>query len=137
MSLGSATLREMSPLAARVSALAVLALAATVRLSTPAAHFRDGRLVPVDGDAAYHVRRAASFFDGGLPLPSVFDPFLAFPQGATVPWAPGWDAALALFAWLCGGLSHETVGYQVGLALFPLVVGVATVAVTMELGRRV
>jgi asparagine N-glycosylation enzyme membrane subunit Stt3 len=43
---------------------------------------------------------------------------------------------LALFAWLCGGLSHETLGYQVGLALFPLVVGVATVAVTMELGRR-
>ena len=58
----------MSPLVARVSALAVLALAATVRLSTPPAHFRDGRLVPVDGDAAYHVRRAASFFDGGLPL---------------------------------------------------------------------
>ena len=136
MSLGSATLGEMSPLAARVSALAVLALAATVRLSTPTAHFREGRLVPVDGDAAYHIRRAASFFDGGLPLPSVFDPFLGFPEGATVPWAPGWDAALALFGWLCGGLSHETVGYQVGLALFPLVVGVATVAVTMELGRR-
>lgn len=133
---GSDTLRGMSPLAARLSALAVLALAATVRLSTPSAHFREGRLVPVDGDAAYHVRRAASLFDGGLPLPSVFDPFLGFPEGATVPWAPGWDAALALFAWICGGLSHETVGYQVGLALFPLVVGVATVAVTMELGRR-
>ncbi|MCK6518860.1 hypothetical protein L6R46_27850 [Myxococcota bacterium] len=126
----------MSPLVSRVSALAVLALAAAVRLSTPAAHFREGRFVPADGDAAYHVRRAASVFDGGLPLPSVFDPFLGFPEGATVPWAPGWDMALALFAWLCGGLSHETLGYQVGLALFPLWVGVATVAVTMELGRR-
>ena len=110
-------------------------LAVAVRLSRPTTHFRDGQLIPSDGDSAYHLRRAMSFFEHP-PWPSVWDPFLGYPEGATVPWAPGWDGWLALFAWICGGFSTESLGFQAGLGFAGLLVGVITVLLSADLARR-
>jgi hypothetical protein len=116
-------------------AVAVLGLATGVRLSAPGTHFHAGRLVPVDADAAMHTRRALAWIEQ-FPWPPLHDPFLGFPEGAIFPWSPGWDAALGLFAWILGGGGTSGLGFQVGLALFPLVVGVLTVAVVLRGARR-
>ncbi len=119
-----------------MGAAGVLGLATAVRLSAPGSHFHDGHLVPVDADAAMHTRRALAWVEG-FPWPPLHDPFLGFPEGAPFPWSPGWDAALALFAWILGGFGTEGLGFQVGLALFPLVIGVLTVATVLWGTRRV
>ncbi len=113
----------------------VLTVAVLVRLSSPSVHFTDGVLVPVDADAAYHIRRAMAWVEG-FPWPPLFDPWLGYPEGAHNPWAPGWSAALAAFAWVCGAGDVASFGFQVGLAAFPLVVGVLTVAVAAAMARR-
>ena len=119
----------------RAGALAVLGLATAVRLSAPGTHFHADRLVPADADAAMHTRRALAWVEQ-FPWPPLHDPFLGFPEGAIFPWSPGWDAALGLFAWILGGFGTNGLGFQVGLALFPLVVGVLTVAVVLRGARR-
>lgn len=111
---------------------AVLTLAAAVRLASPAAHFAAGRLVPADADSAYHLRRAASFFSPPYGIPSVQDPFLGFPEGAPVPWAPGWDAWLAL--WMALGRPFGLGEFTVALA--PLVAGVGAVALLLSAARE-
>lgn len=120
----------------RVGAWAVLAVAALVRLAQPGAHFRQGVLIPADADSAYHLRRAHSVFEDPVGLPSLVDPFLGYPDEATVPWAPGWDAFLALCGWVFGGFSDTGLGFELGVAMAPLLVGVATVAMAMQLGTR-
>lgn len=112
------------------------ALAATARLSTPAAHFVEGRLIPVDADSAYHLRRALSFFEAPVGLPSVWDPFLGFPQGATVPWSPGWDAWIALVGWVSSGFTAQGFGLQVGMACAALLAAVGTTLLAGLIGKR-
>lgn len=119
----------------RLGIVATGVLATAVRLSSPSSHFVDGRLIPTDGDSAYHLRRAMSFFEHP-PWPSTWDPFLGFPEGAPVPWSPGWDAWLALVAWLFGGFSTETFSFQVGMATAGLLVGVMTVFLAADLAKR-
>ncbi len=119
----------------RPGIVAVLVVAALTRLSRPASHFADGLFIPRDADSAYHLRRVLSFFDHP-PWPSVWDPFLGFPEGAPVPWAPGWDAYLAIVGWMFGGFSHETFGFQVGVATGGLLVALITCAIAADLGRR-
>jgi len=120
----------------RAGAWAVVTVAAVVRLASPGAHFQLGQLIPPDADSAYHLRRARSLFEDPVGLPSVFDPFLGYPEGATVPWAPGWDAWLALCGWVFGGFSSEGLGFEVGVALAPLLVGIMTVALAMRFADR-
>lgn len=119
----------------RPGLVAVLCVAALTRLSRPGSHFHEGRLVPRDADSAYHLRRALSFFEHP-PWPSVHDPFLGFPEGATVPWAPGWDAYLALLGWVFGGFSPDGVGFDVGVAVGGLLVALVTCALAANLGRQ-
>jgi asparagine N-glycosylation enzyme membrane subunit Stt3 len=115
--------------------LTVLATAVGVRLSTPSAHFVEGRLIPVDADSAYHYRRALSFFEHP-PWPSTFDPFLGFPEGAPVPWSPGWDAWLALCGGLASGFDPDRFGFEVGLAAAPLLVGALTALLAARTAGR-
>lgn len=112
------------------------AVAAIARLSTPSAHFVDGRLIPVDADSAYHLRRALSFFEAPVGLPSVWDPFLGFPQGATVPWSPGWDAWIALVGWVASGFTAQGLGFQIGLASAALLAAVGTTLLAGTIGKR-
>ena len=119
----------------RPGIVAVLLLAVLTRLSSPSVHFRELVLVPRDGDSAYHLRRVMSFFEHP-PWPCTWDAFLGFPQGAPVPWAPGWDAYLALLAWVFGGFSTEGLGFQVGLAMGGMLVGVITCGLAAMLGRH-
>lgn len=119
-----------------MGAAVVLAVATAVRLASPSAHFQHGLFIPPDADSAYHLRRARSVFEDPLGVPSLFDPFLGYPDGATVPWSPGWDAFLAFCGWVLGGFSAEGPAFDVGVALAPLLAGVATVLLALRLGER-
>ena len=120
---------------ARVAAGLILTLAAGVRLANPPEHFRDGRLIPADADSAMHVRRAYAWATEA-PWPSVVDPFLGFPDGAALHWSPGWSAALGAFGWLVSFGRPGTTAFDVGVAIFPLLVGVITVGLAMRLADR-
>lgn len=115
---------------------AVMVLAAVVRLATPAAHFQHGVFIPPDADSAYHLRRARTVFEDPVGVPSIVDPWLGFPQGATVPWSPGWDQFVAFCGWVFGGFKTEGMGVDVGMALAPLLIGVATVVLAHRLADR-
>ena len=115
---------------------AVMVLAAAVRMATPAAHFQHGLFIPPDADSAYHLRRARTVFEDPVGVPSIVDPWLGFPQGATVPWSPGWDQFVAFCGWVFGGFKTEGLGVDVGMALAPLIVGVATVVLAHRLADR-
>jgi len=119
----------------RVAAGLILALAAGVRLANPPAHFRAGRLIPADADSAMHLRRAEAW--ATELWPSVMDPFLGFPDGAALHWSPGWSAALGAFGWLVSGGNPGSTAFDVGVAAFPVLVGVITVWLAMRLADRV
>jgi hypothetical protein len=121
--------------AQRLAAVLVLALAAMTRFSAAPLHFRDGRLIPADADSAMHLRRAILWVEQA-PWPPVRDPFLAFPDGAPMPWSPGWSAALGAFGALLSGGDTGSPLFHLGVALWPLLVGVATVAVAMGAAGR-
>jgi dolichyl-diphosphooligosaccharide--protein glycosyltransferase len=53
----------------------------------------DGRWFSRDADGLYHTRRVARAIEEGSVAER--DPYLAYPDGATIPWPPYYDAALA------------------------------------------
>ncbi len=94
--------------------------------------FSDGQVVLAGVDPSYHLWRARMlverFFDSPL-----FDPYISFPDGAPIPWPPGFDALVALPGLLTGdAFPIETWG----AVLMPLLGGVA-VYLTYRLGSRV
>jgi asparagine N-glycosylation enzyme membrane subunit Stt3 len=49
----------------------------------------------IDPDGLYHARRVARALDEGLPVAGT-DPYLAWPEGAAIPWPPYYDTLLAV-----------------------------------------
>lgn len=101
------------------------ALAFAVRAVGLESALSDGQAVPSVGDGWYHLRRIV--YDAAR-LPSLlgFDPFVQFPQGASAPWPPLFDA---LIAWgtlpFAGGIGQGVVGAALWA---PPVIGSLTVA---------
>ena len=94
--------RQVAALAAILAA--VLALAAWPRAArglrhewstvpAPPAGVSAGQFFSLDPDGLYHMRRVERALDEGRV--DGFDPFLAFPDGAAIPWPPYYDALLA------------------------------------------
>lgn len=113
---------------------AVLALAAWVRLARLPEVLHDGLVLPLGGDSAYHLRRMWLTLER-FPVVPVRDPFINWPEGGDCPWGPGWDLAGAALALLAGGRGDPQLAAAVAAAL-PCLVGVATVAVVVAIGRR-
>ncbi|MBW2269825.1 MAG: hypothetical protein JRH16_14730 [Deltaproteobacteria bacterium] len=76
--------------------LLLAGVAFVLRAAGQADVFVEGDVVPIGGEAWYHLRRHA-FGLARFPALLGFDPYLRFAQGAVPPWAPGFDA---LIGWL-------------------------------------
>jgi len=93
----------------------------------------DGLIVFAFGDPYYHLR-LAEYALAHYPSTLLFDSYVAYPAGATVPWPPLYDLWVAAWAWLAGGTSHAL---EVVSAWWPPVFGAATTLPVYLIGRRV
>lgn len=86
-----------------------------------------------DTDGHYHLVRALAALRDGLRVPAS-DPWLAWPGGASAPWPPGFDQALALGPWALGLRDDPDAAARVML-LAPVALGLAVVLVAVDLAR--
>lgn len=118
-------------LAFLAAAAAVLAAALLARLAGAGQVFSHGELIPPDGDSLYHLRRMRQVADAFPAVPWV-DAMVAWPRGAPVPWAAGFDVLGALLV-LAGRAWGGAVGGDLWVAALCPLLGLAVVAAAMEL----
>ncbi len=121
--------RERLAFAAAVAALLVVALA--LRLVGAPTAFSDGELVTLDGDSLYHLHRMRLIADQFPGVPWI-DPHIAWPAGAPIPWAAGFDLLGALLIVL-GRIAGGAASADLWVAALCPVLGVAVVAAVVEL----
>jgi asparagine N-glycosylation enzyme membrane subunit Stt3 len=121
--------RERLAFAVAVTLLLLVALA--LRLAGAAAAFDQGELVTLDGDSLYHLHRMRLIADQFPAVPWI-DPLIAWPAGAPIPWAAGFDLLGALLILLGRALGGPAGGDLLVAALCPLL-GVAVVAAVVDL----
>jgi Archaeal glycosylation protein B long peripheral domain len=121
--------RERLAFAAMVAVLLLVALA--LRLAGAAAAFDGGELVTLDGDSLYHLRRMRLIAEQFPGVPWI-DPLIAWPTGAPIPWAAGFDLLGAVLIVLGRAVGGPAGGDLWVAALCPLL-GVAVVAAVVEL----
>lgn len=114
---------------------AVLAVAAAVRALRTSGLERQGAVLPIDGDSAYHLRRIEQAIETFPRLPA-HDPWINWPRGAFVPWSDGFDVLAAAFVKGLRVLGCTAPAAAVA-AWFTLVLGVAAVGATVALARTV
>ncbi len=85
------------------------------------------------GDAMYHLRRSFYTFVN-FPAVLVWDPYINFPDGAPVPWAPLFDFGLGAIARL---IANDQSGFERVAAWVPPVLGALTVIPVYGAARRV
>jgi len=92
----------------------------------------DGTVQFTSDDATYHARRALYSF---VNFPSVldFDPYIAYPDGAPVPWPPLYDWALAGVARLFG---RSTLTFERVAVWASPVLSALTLVPVFAMGRR-
>ncbi|MFA6030077.1 MAG: STT3 domain-containing protein [Elusimicrobiota bacterium] len=122
-------------LSRRGSLLALLALAFAVRVSGWSSVFRDGRVLFLDTDDYYHLRRILVGI-ANFPFLPTFDPYLGYPGGYLCIWPPLHDLALSALALVVGAGHPGPLLVQTTAALAPPVLGVATLAAFYLLARR-
>jgi asparagine N-glycosylation enzyme membrane subunit Stt3 len=116
-------------LAFLVATAGVLLLAAAVRLVRWREAYWGPELIPLDGDAVFHFHR--TFYAARhLSLPAV-EPFLDWPKGAAVPFAPGYDVLGAAVVWLFGGPDAPLA--RAAVAAMPVALSVLLVGLAMSL----
>ena len=84
----------------------------------------------VDTDCYYHLRRAY-LCARNFPRVPVFDPWLAWPRGASPTWGPGFDQLLAFPAWLLGG--RDELAALGLIAAVPVCLGLLVIAAVAHL----
>ncbi len=99
------------------------ALGAYLRLNDLSASIVGQEVASNGPDAAYHARRMLQTWAHYPHVPS-FDPLLNWPHGAVAPWPPGFDFAVASLALL----ARDRFGAQVVIALAPVLLGLALIA---------
>ena len=116
--------------------VAVLVVAAAVRaVNYPMfAGTGDQIAYPSDGDTAYHLYRTREAVEH-FPHVPVFDRYVNWPHGAPCQWSTGYDVLAAAWVLALGGRDSPR-GYVLTM-LFPIVCGLALVAASALLARRV
>lgn len=112
--------------------LGVLLVASWARLSVFPQVLIDG-VSPSDADAEYHLHRMRLAWET-FPRISVFDPLLGWPEGHAHPWAPGFDWFGALLMRLA--ITHDESTLMVVAALFPVLIGLIVVWLTIDVTGR-
>ena len=121
----------------RLAPLALFACALAVRAASWRDVFGGARVLPVDPDSWYHLRRIAY---GIAEFPAVleFDPYLSFPGGAKPIWTPVFDwCAAALLGLFVRPQHPDWLAQLERLAMWlPALLGAATVVAVYRVGRR-
>jgi asparagine N-glycosylation enzyme membrane subunit Stt3 len=115
-----------------LAAVAIAIAGVLVRCVSWSYVFSDVGVLMTGTDPYYHLWRAKMLIST-FPGFSFFDPFLSFPEGAPIPWPPGFDLILAAPG-LLGAESTTVAGW--GAVLMPLLGGLA-VYLTYRLGRKI
>ncbi|BDG04287.1 hypothetical protein [Anaeromyxobacter oryzae] len=118
-------------LAFLVAGGAILLAALLARLAGAGQAFAGGELVTLDGDSLYHLRRMRLIADA-FPRVPWLDPLIAWPDGAPIPWAAGFDLLGAVLI-LLGRAAGGPAGGDLWVAALCPVLGALVVAATMEL----
>jgi dolichyl-diphosphooligosaccharide--protein glycosyltransferase len=113
-----------------VAALGLVAVGVAIRWLPARFIFGPGGLTMPDTDPYYHLRRAQLLLEHGLSG-ATWDAWLSFPNGAAIPWPPGFDLLLALPA-LLGGEPSQVPYWAAGL--IPCLGGLA-IYLTYRVGR--
>jgi asparagine N-glycosylation enzyme membrane subunit Stt3 len=109
----------------------LLLFAFLLRLAGAGGAFDQGELVTLDGDSLYHLRRMRLIVEQFPAVPWI-DPLIAWPAGAAIPWAAGFDLLGAALIVIGRALGGPAGGDLLVAALCPLL-GVAVVGVVVEL----
>jgi dolichyl-diphosphooligosaccharide--protein glycosyltransferase len=109
----------------------ILVAALLARLAGAGQALTGGELVTLDGDSLYHLRRMRIIAEAFPRVPWV-DPMIAWPDGAPIPWAAGFDLLGAVMIRLGRAIGGEAGGDLWVAGLCPLL-GLAVVAAVMEL----
>jgi len=126
----SRALRRLAPLALFASAL-------LVRASGWRDVYTGARVMPVDPDSWYHLRRIA-YGIANFPAILEFDPYLNFPHGARPIWTPVFDGcAAALLGLFVRPQDPDWLPRLERLAMWlPALLGAATVVAVAHIARR-
>ena len=112
----------------------VLGIALYARTREAAVVFVGGDVVALDPDSQYHIYRSQRTL-ADFPRVPAREPLLNWPDGAFVPWAPGFDQLLALPAFLAGAPAGS-LGARKIAARVPVGIGLACVALVMMIVLR-
>jgi asparagine N-glycosylation enzyme membrane subunit Stt3 len=118
-----------------VGLAAALAIGVGLRLSTRAQLTAGSRILPLDSDSAYHLRRAR-FAVAHFPRTILFDPLMNFPEGGVPIWPPLFDLALAAPSRLLHGAGAAAGAIEAEAAWVPLVFAGAAILLGGLIGRR-
>jgi len=106
-----------------------------VRLSDWAAVFRGGRVLFLDTDDYYHLRRIMAAAQDFPRLPD-FDPYLGFPRGFAVNWPALYDRFVGVLTLLVGAGRPDAATSMRVAAFVPPLAGAATLWLFWRAARR-
>jgi dolichyl-diphosphooligosaccharide--protein glycosyltransferase len=124
---------RLAPVAAGVAFVAIVAF--LVRIANWPQVFSGGRILFLEGDAMYHMRRVFAALACGMRVPE-FDPWLNFPAGLHCNWPPLFDLLLAWTGRLLGGATPSAGLVEAIGAAAPPVLGALTVWPVFAIARR-
>lgn len=131
------SLRSVAPragLAFAALTLVVVALGAYARSREASVVFVEGQVVALDPDSQYHLHRAQETL-ARFPQVPAREPLLNWPDGAFVPWGPGFDQLLALPA-IVTRAPPRSVDAARAMVWVPVAVGIASILASMSLAWR-
>ncbi|MEW6271612.1 MAG: STT3 domain-containing protein, partial [Thermodesulfobacteriota bacterium] len=116
--------------------LALGALGFLLRTGNAATVFPGDAVVFAENDPYYHMRRVFLIL-AGYPRVPLFDPWIDFPHGAPVVFAPLFDLAIATLARLLGFGVNDRAAIETMAALVPPLLGALTCVPAYALAARV
>lgn len=116
--------------------LAIMLLAFAVRVSVFPVVFSNGNITFLGADTYYHARRIL-FTVLHFPATVVFDPYINYPIGSTIGWAPLFDEFIALIALVVGLGNPSMSTIETTTAVVPLILGVITVLLVFNITEKI
>lgn len=113
--------------------VAVLVFGLLLRLFAGRASLVESGVLLPGYDEYYHMRRIL-YSVANFPHTLWFDSYLNYPQGLEITWPPLFDQLTAAFCFLLGQRSPG--GVEMAASLFPILIGVAAIAVVYFLVRE-
>jgi oligosaccharyl transferase (archaeosortase A-associated) len=116
--------------------LVILLAAFAVRVSVFPIVFSNGNITFLGADTYYHARRIL-YTVLHFPATIVFDPYINYPIGSVIGWAPLFDELIALIALIVGLGNPSLSTIETTTAVVPLILGVLTVLLVYHITEKI